>query len=53
MASFQGKLVAESDSLNAISWVSSSAMSPWFFQLYFKKIKDFSSLTIVEFKHVG
>lgn len=52
-SSFQSKLVVESDSLNAISWVTSSALTPWRFTFYLEGIKMLSSLMEVVFRHVG
>ena len=52
-SSFPSSLVAESDSHNAISWVSSSTMFPWRFQFYAIEIRDLSSMIQVVFKHVG
>lgn len=46
--SFQERFIAESDSLNAISWVSSRAKTPWRFHLYFNDIKYLSSLIRVK-----
>lgn len=36
--SIQGKLVVESDSLNAVSWVSSFDTVTWRFQFYFNEV---------------
>lgn len=52
-ASFQERFIAESNSLNAISWVSSRAKTPWRFHLYFNNIKYLSSLIRVSLQHVG
>ena len=43
----------ESDPLNAISWVSSSAKGPWRFQFYFNEISSLKSLIRVKFQHTG
>ena len=43
----------ENDSLNAISWVSSSADVPWRFQFYSNEIRALASLIQVKFQHVG
>ena len=43
----------ESDSLNAISWVSSSAVIPWRFQFYLNEIRALASSIQVKFQHVG
>eukprot|EP00268_Persea_americana_P036637 TRINITY_DN3614_c1_g1_i6.p1 TRINITY_DN3614_c1_g1~~TRINITY_DN3614_c1_g1_i6.p1 ORF type:complete len:138 (-),score=27.70 TRINITY_DN3614_c1_g1_i6:344-757(-) len=51
--SFCSRLAVESDSLNAISWVSSSAMFPWKFQFYLNEIRALSSSIQVSFIHVG
>ena len=45
--------MVESDSLNAISWVSSSAMFPWKSQFYLNEIRALSSSIQVSFIHVG
>ena len=50
--SSRSRLVVESDSLNAISWVSSSAMFSWKFQFYLNKIRALSSSIQVSFIHV-
>ena len=41
--SFHSSLMVESDSLNAISWVSSSTTFPWKFQFYMNEIRALSS----------
>lgn len=46
------KLLVDSGSMNAISWVSSTAL-PRQFQFYFNEIKMLSSSIFVEFCHVG
>lgn len=53
MSSFHANLVVESDSLNAIYWVSSCAKVPWRFQFYFNEIKSLSSSLQVKFQHMG
>lgn len=53
LASCSELLVAESDSINSISSVSSFDNSPWKFQFYFNEIKYLSSLLGVKFQHVG
>lgn len=45
--------MVESDSMNEISWVSSSVYSPWECQFYINEIKWLSLLVQVEFKNVG
>ena len=52
-SSLTSRLVVESDSLNAISWVLSSAARPWRFQFYLNEIRALSSLIQVSFQHVG
>ena len=52
-ASFQSSFVVQSDSLNAISWVSSSTTFPWKSQFYMNEIRALLSLIQVGFKHVG
>lgn len=51
-SSFNSKLEVESDSLNVISWVSSSHLPPWRFQFYFNDIKMLSSKFSIRFLHV-
>lgn len=41
----------ESDSLNAIYWVSSIYKFPWRFQFYFNEINSF--LAWCQFQHIG
>ena len=43
----------ESDSLNAISWVSSSTTFPCYLQFYVNEIRALSSMIQVVFQHVG
>lgn len=50
--SFRQPLIVESDSLNAISWMSNSAMGPWKFYFLLNKIKFLSSELEVEFRHI-
>lgn len=52
-SSFSTKLVVESDSMNTISWISSSKSTPWRFHFYFNEIKVLSSSISVKFQHVG
>ena len=52
-SSFNSRLEVESDSLNAISWVSSSAVIPWRFQFYLNEIRALASSIQVKFRHVG
>lgn len=52
VSSFNFKLEVESDSMNAIYWVSSSCILPWFFQFYFNEIKELSFKISVKFLHV-
>lgn len=40
-SSLTSRLVVESDSLNAISWVLSSVARPWSFQFYLNEIKAY------------
>lgn len=50
--SFHGRLVVESSSLNAISWMSKSIPKPWSFQFVLNEIKFLVSQIQVEFCHV-
>lgn len=52
-SSFQSKLVVESYSPNAFSWVTFSGLTPWRFTFYLEGIKMLSSLMEVVFRHVG
>ena len=52
-SSFNSRLEMENDSLNAISWVSSSAVITWRFQFYLNEIRALTSLIRVKFQHVG
>ena len=45
-------IVVESDSLNAISWMSCLEKGPWKFQFLFNEIKTWSSSLNIEFHHV-
>lgn len=51
---FQGNLVVETDSTNAIPWVSSSAdcVALWRFHFYFNEIRLLSLSIEVEFNYV-
>lgn len=40
LADFHAKLVVESDSMNAIAWVSSPMVACWGCQFYFNEIKS-------------
>lgn len=53
VASFQGKLVMENDSLNASSWFLLLLQAHGIFQFYCNEIKVLSSSIALEFKHVG
>lgn len=50
-SSLQSKLVHESDSLNAMSWLTSVDKTPQRFQFCFKEIKALSFSIQVEFQH--
>ena len=50
--SFNHPLIVESDSLNAISWVTNLAKGPWRFYFYLNEIKSLSSQLEVEFRHI-
>ena len=50
---FHSSLVVKSDSLIAMSWVSSSSMFPWKFQFYMNEIRALSPMIQVVLKHVG
>lgn len=50
--SFQRRLVVESDSLNAISWVGINISKPWKVQFTFNGIKDLASNIGATFHHV-
>lgn len=39
--------------MNVVSWVSSSAISPWRIKFYSNKIGSLSSMIQVKFKHIG
>lgn len=52
LSSFNGKLVVESNSLNAIYWVSSLSKIHWRFHFYFNETMSLASLLDVIFKHV-
>lgn len=43
------RLIVESNSSNAITWVSNQAMYPWKFQFVFNEIRDVSSILNVAF----
>ena len=50
-SSLQSKLVLESDSLNAMSWLTSVDKTPQRFQFCFKEIRALSLSIQVEFQH--
>ncbi|XXG58395.1 hypothetical protein AAC387_Pa04g0713 [Persea americana] len=50
-SSFREELLMESDSSNAVSWISSNE-GLWRFHFLFAEIKSLSSQGYVEFKHV-
>lgn len=52
LASFHAPLILESDYLNAVSWVSSSAKGPWRFQFYINEINSLKSFGRVKYQHV-
>ena len=47
-----GVLVVESDSSNAVAWVSNRKVNPWKFQFLFNEIRELSSNINVVFLHV-
>lgn len=49
---FHSRVTIESDSSDAISWVSSSSVGPWRFCFHLVEIKFLSSLSQVAFKHL-
>lgn len=51
-SSFNSRLEVKSDSLNVISWVSSSAVIPWRFQFYLNEIRVLTFSIQVKFQHV-
>lgn len=53
VTTYNGKVIVESDSRNAVSYVSSLETAPWTFQFHLNEIKSLSSLIQVEFQHVG
>lgn len=53
LLSFRVKLNVESDSRNAIAWISSSGLPHRIFQFLFNEIKSLSSLIDVVLIHVG
>ena len=48
---FQGDLIVESDSSNAIAWVSNRKHFPWKFQFLFNEIRAFTTTINVVFRH--
>lgn len=52
-SNFHGNLVVESDSTNAISWVSSSSLIPWRFHFFLNEIKALALFLQDVFRHVG
>ena len=52
ISSFESRVVVERDSLNIISWVSSSTALPWRYQFNLNEIRALSSLIQVVFRHV-
>lgn len=49
--SFHMKLIVESDSFNAVSWVTKDDCKPWKLHFYFNKIKDLVCCIQVVFHH--
>lgn len=49
--SFQGSLIVESDSYNAISWVIHDRSKPWKLQFCFNKDKDLVNHNYMVFHH--
>lgn len=52
-SNLQANMIVESDSMNAISQVSSFAKVSWRFQFYFNEIKHIFYLIHIKFQHVG
>ena len=49
---YDGSLLIESDSSNAIAWVSNKKANPWKFQFHFNEIRELSTNMNVTFRHV-
>ena len=48
---FHGVLIVESDSSNAITWVTNRKSNPFKFQFFFNEIQALFSLVNVHFRH--